>query len=1084
MKFFKKFAAVLIAMAVFTVGNIGIMPIDAVENFMLSVKAADSDIVASGECGADGDNLTWTLDSEGTLTISGEGEMKWYSSSYQPSWNYYPSSPNIINIIISNGVTSIGDFAFFECQSLTSITIPDSVRSIGENAFSFCDNLSSVINTDGVRSIGKGAFSCCSNLTSITIPDSVTSIESITFYGCDSLTSITIPNSVTSIGDYAFMGCDSLTDVYYSGSEEEWNSITIGSENEKLYDSDVTIHYNYKLPDSEKQGVYQFFNMPLSWERAKEYCESLNGHLVVINSAEEQAVIEAQIPNISKNCYWIGAYLENDEWKWVTDEPFDYENWGENLPDNNLALENYAQMYGKEWAGGAGTKYKGEWNDVSGVGADYANDFYAKDNFGFICEWEDGDRELTGVIDFDVMQVAEFIANNPDYYLTSNTDTEITTAKKAAITDPSVTDYLWWKDILGQNDNDYNAELAIEAIVAELVVSDDVVQGIEEAAEQAAEQAMNETLLMFAESTELFGIEGDELEGLLNLVKGIEGGAVGVEFAAERSAWLSNFFKYADLTTLTAQLEVMSKNIELVGILYKAVIGVATAPEEVYNLYVSSYAYHAANESFKDSLKLLNDYVQAEAAIYIGEDDYSQRVRYVAKQFENCYQRLIDTSDDKYTQYFKTVCSDAVGNAIMDLTYEATTQLIICCVTLACPQLGAALETLKLTLEIGMNVWEALSEVDERALERDMFLNMIIFSDAIGKAMNDTRSGFPAVVLTVMDKHAIEMYQCGIKFYQKINNMMLEHAQMYLIMLRDDVINTYADDIIELYVGMYGEERIWSEYGTFSSELHSMYASGVQGGYYVVDEMQKTVINEFLSIIPKLENKQNRAKFHPLSAVNIIEAGIHAVYAIHCPVDITITKNGTAIAEVKNDVLTVIDETSGISIRLIRTEKNELASKFVMLPKGYELQITGNGMGTMSLEKAIIENGSVIELSNLEEIPVTAGSVYNEVIEGNRTVALECDLDNDGVIDQTVNAIEEVDAMLGDVNEDGMVDSSDASLVLAEYAKIQTGGAGEFTNIQYKAADVNNDNVVDSSDASKILSYYAMVSTGKKPTWD
>ena len=78
----------------------------------------------------------------------------------------------------------------------------------------------------------------------------------------------------------------------------------------------------------------------------------------------------------------------------------------------------------------------------------------------------------------------------------------------------------------------------------------------------------------------------------------------------------------------------------------------------------------------------------------------------------------------------------------------------------------------------------------------------------------------------------------------------------------------------------------------------------------------------------------------------------------------------------------------------------------------------------------------------------------------------------------------ELTYLLGDVNTDSSVDSSDASLVLAEYAKIQTGGAGEFTDIQFKAADVNKDNVVDSSDASKILAYYAMVSTGKKPTWD
>ena len=81
-------------------------------------------------------------------------------------------------------------------------------------------------------------------------------------------------------------------------------------------------------------------------------------------------------------------------------------------------------------------------------------------------------------------------------------------------------------------------------------------------------------------------------------------------------------------------------------------------------------------------------------------------------------------------------------------------------------------------------------------------------------------------------------------------------------------------------------------------------------------------------------------------------------------------------------------------------------------------------------------------------------------------------------------AAEVAKGKIGDVNEDGSVDSSDASLVLAEYAKIQTGGAGEFTETQHKAADVNKDDVVDSSDASKILAYYAMVSTGKNPTWD
>ena len=110
-------------------------------------------------------------------------------------------------------VTSIGNEAFWECSSLTSVTIPNSVRSIGWNAFIFCSSLTSVTIPNSVTSIGESAFCDCSSLTSIEIPNSVTSIEDQVFYGCSSLTSVTIPNSITSIGEWAFRGCSGLTSV-------------------------------------------------------------------------------------------------------------------------------------------------------------------------------------------------------------------------------------------------------------------------------------------------------------------------------------------------------------------------------------------------------------------------------------------------------------------------------------------------------------------------------------------------------------------------------------------------------------------------------------------------------------------------------------------------------------------------------------------------------------------------------------------------------------------------------------------------------------------------------------------------------
>ena len=114
---------------------------------------------------------------------------------------------------IPNSVTSIGDYAFYECRSLTSLTIPNSVTSIGKATFSGCFHLTSLTIPNSVTSIGFWAFSSCESLTSLTIPNSVTAIGDYAFCHCSNLTSLTIPNSVTSIGDGAFGDCYSLTSL-------------------------------------------------------------------------------------------------------------------------------------------------------------------------------------------------------------------------------------------------------------------------------------------------------------------------------------------------------------------------------------------------------------------------------------------------------------------------------------------------------------------------------------------------------------------------------------------------------------------------------------------------------------------------------------------------------------------------------------------------------------------------------------------------------------------------------------------------------------------------------------------------------
>lgn len=198
-----------------------------------------------GSCGQNGGNLNWSYnETTKTLTISGTGDMSDYDESvvnggYVAPWRRQINTQNIQNVVISDGVTSIGDFAFYLCDKINNITISDSVTSIGDNAFLWCDSLPEVKIPNSVTHIGERAFSNCTALTSIIIPGSVTDIGKNAFYDCSdltaitlsegvknigesafngcSITEITIPISVTRIGDWAFNGCAALTSINFLG---------------------------------------------------------------------------------------------------------------------------------------------------------------------------------------------------------------------------------------------------------------------------------------------------------------------------------------------------------------------------------------------------------------------------------------------------------------------------------------------------------------------------------------------------------------------------------------------------------------------------------------------------------------------------------------------------------------------------------------------------------------------------------------------------------------------------------------------------------------------------------------------------
>ena len=158
---------------------------------------------------------------------------------------------SLTSITIGNSVTSIGDAAFMDCSSLTSVTIGNSVTSIGNEAFSYCDALTSVTIGNSVTSIGDEAFYGCDSLATITIPNSVTSIGDKAFAYCSSLTSVTIPNSVTSIGDNAFYGCN--ISIILSASDIA--TFCQGNTNDLLRQQDITFPRKLLIKDVETKEV-------------------------------------------------------------------------------------------------------------------------------------------------------------------------------------------------------------------------------------------------------------------------------------------------------------------------------------------------------------------------------------------------------------------------------------------------------------------------------------------------------------------------------------------------------------------------------------------------------------------------------------------------------------------------------------------------------------------------------------------------------------------------------------------------------------------------------------------------------------
>jgi hypothetical protein len=322
-------------------------------------------------------------------------------------WRAFEGCSSLRSVAFPESLTWIDYRAFWDCNSLTGVEIPAGVTDIGYTVFSWCGELKNItVNADnqnyasqngvlynkektnliccpagtvgeyevpeGVTSISNYAFAGCGNLERVIIPEGVETIGDCAFEGCDSLLTVTIPTSVTDIHSFAFFECSGLTDVYYAGTQEQWNIIRKGEYNYSL--SSAVVHYadsTYIFADGNYGGHrYALYSGTKKWSDAKSFCESLGGHLATITSSDEQAFIESL--NTDDLSLWIGGYRDAQfVWHWVTGEAWSYTHWGDGEPNDSTAVvsdENCLAIW------------PAYWNDL--------NDLNTYETNGFICEWD------------------------------------------------------------------------------------------------------------------------------------------------------------------------------------------------------------------------------------------------------------------------------------------------------------------------------------------------------------------------------------------------------------------------------------------------------------------------------------------------------------------------------------------------------------------------------------------------------------------------------------------------------------------------------------------------------------------------
>ncbi len=1052
MNYLKKAAVCMTAAAMFAANSVGFMPYESIELPAITANAAD--IVDSGSCGAEDDNVTWTLDSEGTLTISGEGEMNNWDDSNLPPWSEYAAS-RIEKIVIENGVTNIGNNAFGRCYDLTTITIPDGITSIGREAFYYCEALTSISLPGSVKKIDDGAFSYCSKMTSATLPDGVINIGEKAFSNCEALTSISLPDSVKQIGDWAFSYCSKMTSATLP------DGITSIGKAAFYYCKALS---TITIPDSVISiGDSAFY-----------CCSSLTSiaipdRIEIIDKGTFASCSNLSSITIPKNVTKIDMFTFLS---CRSLETIKIENPDCGIFDSRETISDTDTIYG--YTGSTAQAYAEKYNRT----------FIALD-----------ESPETAPVTTAAIEAA-----------TSTTTTTATTATKASITTtttkakPVTTTvkttalYPLTKVVTTTNSIhvDYAPELEYDdspmkvGETRAIYVSDPTGKPVED----IKIMMMNDKISSSYEkgSNVLYITAVKPGRGSISLM--IPGGSLtnGASFEIVEDTTVlttTTTVKTTTVVTTTATTTAPTPDVILGDVDNNGIMDMSDASYIMahYNAVacgqespLTEAQQKAADTNGDGCINSYDAFIVSKiyAAIMTGMN-VSDVPAYIA---ENLAFKCADSADGGYTAEEIAASSVKPTLSVADVEYKLD--------------------------ELAENGYIAEVTLSAKGFDEDVTaFDFHVYYDEGLTPYYTENNGYKNLKVSTMGGAAY--CSLGKGFNEADNYLFISLMNRQKENLNGEMIKLYFNVPKDAQSG--DKFKVYPQYtngdvlvsGADNKAHAYLFTQGLNGGSIsIAGEPVTTTTTTTTAATTKATTTTTAATTTQLGVVStdckiIIDTlPTKTIYNVGEKIDL----DGGKISAFVDVTFTDGENVHGERINADMNRKNQIQVKH---PAGGYIVPFVIKADTSAVDMSVPGEYTVnVYVLDAMELKVYTSETFNITVKEAITTAATTTVTTTTKPATTTTTATTTTApttttpptttepyfVIGDVNEDGKVDSVDASLVLAEYALIQTGGELTFTQRQKNAADVNKDGKTDSSDASKILEYYAAISTGKDPSWD